>query len=266
MSKKTRSHEHRVEIRTPLERVWQALVDPKDVTNWYVLEARITPGKGGRYWVSFGPKQDGEARIEHWEPPVRLRLVQIPHDDKSSKLSEPIAEEYFLERQGDLTVLRMVQSGIPDTADWDDYFDGTKDGWDLFFAGLGHYLEYHPGQAREQIQLVSRSKGSPEELMKRLCGDKGLCLEKPCEALQAGQVARLDTAGGQRFRGKVYFARPRSLGMDLEELDHAYLDTGVLGSGEGAIVMVTVSVYGARSDQAASLRNHWHGWFEKLFP
>jgi uncharacterized protein YndB with AHSA1/START domain len=57
-----------VELDAPLEAVWKALTDGEELSLWFPLPARVTPGAGGSVWMSWGPLWEGEAKIEIREP------------------------------------------------------------------------------------------------------------------------------------------------------------------------------------------------------
>ena len=149
----SRSHEHEIEIAAPIDAVWKALTDAEELTRWFVQAARVTPAEGGAYWLSWGEGIDNESRIDGWEPPRRLRLVNGPPRDADEgaapdevwrlTIEQPLVEEYRLEARGDVTVLRLVDSGIPDSPDWDGFFEGTRNGWEIALRELRHYLEHH---------------------------------------------------------------------------------------------------------------------------
>jgi uncharacterized protein YndB with AHSA1/START domain len=161
----TRSHDHELEIAAPIEDVWRALTDEEELTRWYVLDAKVEPREGGSYWISWGEGMEGSGRVEVWDPPRRLRLV--------GSSDEAVVEEYMLETRGGKTVLRLVHSGIPNTTDWDAFYDGTKDGWPPFLAALRHYLERHRGKPR-QARIVLETLDLPaDEAWARLTGTEG---------------------------------------------------------------------------------------------
>lgn len=75
---KTRSIVHEIEIDAPIETVWKALTEAEELTRWFSELARVTPGVGGSYWVSWGEGQSGESRVEAWEPGRRILLRNLP--------------------------------------------------------------------------------------------------------------------------------------------------------------------------------------------
>src|SRR5262249_48486691 len=150
----TRSHVHEIEIDAPIEDVWKAISEADEVTKWFSEEARISPGEGGSYWVSWREGVEGnEQRIDVWYPRRRLRVSNIPppKDPNAAPLTTPIVMEYTLESRGNRTILRLVHSGIPTAKDWDGFYEGTDYGWDMFFRGLRHYLEKHRGKQRRHF-------------------------------------------------------------------------------------------------------------------
>jgi uncharacterized protein YndB with AHSA1/START domain len=64
--------EREILLDAPVEEVWKALTDPKELVRWFPLEARVTPGKDGSIFLSWGPDCEGEGKIVAWEPGRRL--------------------------------------------------------------------------------------------------------------------------------------------------------------------------------------------------
>jgi uncharacterized protein YndB with AHSA1/START domain len=52
---KKERREKEIEIAVPIEEVWKALTDANELARWFPLEARVTPGLGGKIFVSWGP-------------------------------------------------------------------------------------------------------------------------------------------------------------------------------------------------------------------
>jgi len=164
----TRGHEHEIEIAAPRDAVWRALTDGEELTRWYAADAAVEPREGGSYDISWGEGLDASAVVEIWEPQRRLLIAGGP-----STGADPILQDYTLETRGGKTVLRVVTSGIPDTPDWDGYYDGTKQGWPPFLVALRHYLERHPGEPRASRLLVEPIALAPDDAWSRLTGRSG---------------------------------------------------------------------------------------------
>jgi uncharacterized protein YndB with AHSA1/START domain len=160
----TRSAEGEVELAVPVERVWRALTEAAELERWFPLEAKVEPGEEGRVWMSWGNEYGSWSEIRVWEPPNRLAISWRFGD-------EPVqVTDYRLEGRGGATHLRVVTSGIPAGADWDDLVEGTRLGWKFELLQLRHYLEGHEGQDR-RVRYIRRRVSLPrEEVWARLMG------------------------------------------------------------------------------------------------
>ena len=63
-------------VAAPPDVVWKALTDARELTQWFPLEARVTPGVGGSIWISWGEGASGEAPITAWEPGRRFEWTE----------------------------------------------------------------------------------------------------------------------------------------------------------------------------------------------
>jgi uncharacterized protein YndB with AHSA1/START domain len=107
-TKNERRIEKEIEIAASVDEVWKALTDSKELVKWFPLEARVTPGVGGKAFLSWGPDCEGEAEIVAWEP------------GKKFAWKENMAlVEWTLEARGGKTILRLVQIGFVGNADWE---------------------------------------------------------------------------------------------------------------------------------------------------
>jgi uncharacterized protein YndB with AHSA1/START domain len=145
MSPSKRKMEKEIRIAAPADVVWKALTDGEALTRWFPLDARVTPGKGGKIWMSWGPGFEGESKIEIWEPGRHLRKVQVPGATEEGSARTPLATDFYLEGEGGSTILRLVQSGFGEGSEWDDEYDSIDVGWGLYLKNLRHDLERHPG-------------------------------------------------------------------------------------------------------------------------
>ena len=154
-SEKERAIEVTLEIAAPVESVWKAITDPKELERWFPLQARVTPGVGGEVFMSWGPPWEGGSRIEAWDENRRLRTRGfLEHGDASMV-------EYTLEAKGGKTLLRLVHSGFAKGGDWEDeLFGGTERGWRYELRSLRHYLERHAGKPRLTLWPKASVRGS----------------------------------------------------------------------------------------------------------
>jgi uncharacterized protein YndB with AHSA1/START domain len=273
---KTRSHEHQIEIDAPIEAVWKALTEAEQLINWFSEEARVVPGEGGSIWVSWGEGQAGESRIEDWEPGRRLRLSQMPAqkdpDPNNASpfpgpLDTPLIQEYTLESRGGLTVLRLVHSSIPNTAEWDAYYDGTNRGWDMFFQGLRHYLEKAGAKTRKTMMIMQPILGGLEEAWTKLTGSEGLAARGTLEGLSEGSRYSVTTSNGDDLQGEVILnLPPKTITLTVESLDNALLSATLEEMGGATYFYMTLATYGWSPDRNEALGLRWSTWMQKLFP
>ena len=272
---KTRSQQQEIEIDAPIEAVWKALTDAEELTRWFVEEARVTPGEGGRIWGSWGGNQEGEKQIDGWEPNKRLLLRQLPSPvtaecggADAAQLQAPIIEEYTLETRGGRTVLRLVHSGIPDSPEWKDYYDGTDLGWKLFFFGLRYYLENHRGKPRKNIIIMHPLVGlTRKEAWQRLIGSDGLAATGSLESAKEGSLVSLTSAFGQKLEGQILMFVPlKTLVMGIDSLDKSLLSVALETMGEMVLFYMTLATFGLDDAKFNALRSIWTEWADRVFP
>lgn len=273
MSDGTREHEHSIELPVPIDRIWKAISEGEELTRWYVESAEVSPGTGGTVKVSFGQGMDGQARIETWEPGRRLRLAHLPPDEDQplppgspdiSKLAAPIVEEFIIETREGRTFLRLINSGIPDSEDWDGYYEGTRHGWDLFLLQLRHYLEHHFGAPRRAVTIMRPMTPEAPEAYAALLGPGGLTAQG---ALPERGAFAITTALGERLTGQVLVRRePRILVLDVEEWNRALLSIALEQMGPMSFLYLSASLFGDAAEQARELERRWGAWLAELLP
>lgn len=133
-----RKHDIEIEIDAPADLVWKALTDADWLTRWFAPNARVTPGENGSVWLSWGPGMEGEARIVTWEPGRRFAWLEQENS------SHPRVVDCLIETRDGRTVLRLVNSGFGEGADFDGEYESTHGGWHTFLAMMKGMLETHP--------------------------------------------------------------------------------------------------------------------------
>jgi uncharacterized protein YndB with AHSA1/START domain len=260
----TRSQAHEITIDASEEAVWKAIADGEELTRWFVEAAKVEPGVGGKFWLSWGGAEEGQgsdapsSRIDVWEPNHRLRVTLMPFEMGKARYdaSMAIVEDYTIERRDGKTVLRLVESGVPNNPDWDGFYDGTNAGWPQFFRTLRHYLERHPGKPRTTINIVGKLPGSLEEAWDRLTGPGGLGFEPA-----AGKAFSTRSGVGDAFSGEVVFSSPpKALELTLRELDDAYLAHSMASAGGAQFVYSVLSVFGKTPAEAEAIRAKWQSF------
>lgn len=254
----TRKQEHEIAIDAPVEAVWKAITDAEELTRWFVEAAKVEPGVGGTFRISWGGAEEGTSTIQVWEPNRRLRVVLAPFDMGPAKYdgTSPIIDEYTIERRDGKTVLRLVSSGIPDTPEWDGFYNGTDAGWPSFFRTLRHYLEHHAGKPRASIKIVGKLDGTLEDGWARLTGPAGFGFEPV-----AGEAFSTRTSAGDTLHGHVVFVKvPGLLELSIRELDEAFFAHSMACAGGGQYVYSVLSVFGKSAAEVDAIRAKWEPW------
>lgn len=252
---RSREHRHEIEIDAPPDVVWRAITHADELTRWYVTEASVTPGEGGTFRLAWGAADAGELRVEAWEPGRRLRLV-IPPQEGGVDLDfqQPIAEEWLLEGRGGKTMLRMVQSDLPATPGWDDFYDATNHGFDMFLTMLRHYLERHPGEPRRTALVERQLTAPPSESWAGITAVLGLDGD--------GWAVQLPT--GQRLSGTVLLDHhERVLVATVDQLDDGLL---AIALEMRTCLWVNLSAFGAAAARLEALEDGWRTWLAAAAP
>ena len=141
----TRGYAHLVEIDVPVGRVWRALTDPGLIRIWSGQEAEIDPRKGGVYRLGQRNHDCREAHIDVFDVNRRLRLIYLkggnwPPGDSA------VVDDFILDvRKGEGTAsLRLLGSGVPESAAWDKTYVRVRLGWERLMARIKVTLESPP--------------------------------------------------------------------------------------------------------------------------
>ena len=210
----SRTFDMSIDIDASPDAVWSALTEASELTRWFPLEARVTPGKGGTMYWGWGGGWAGESRIAEWEPNRRLKLIETRQgfDADGKPLAVPgetreLAVEVTLESHAGKTRVRLVHSGFGDGADWDDELDGVSNGWQFELRGLRHYLEHHRGRNRLHAWARSSSALPPAAVWARLLGPAAFDLPGPLPSAGAPYSV---TFGGHRLEGTTMVVIPQA--------------------------------------------------------
>jgi uncharacterized protein YndB with AHSA1/START domain len=160
-----RSHETSISIEAPIEEVWAALTEAKEIVRWFSPKVTVEPGVGGHIVSHWGPGMDWATTIEVWEPTRHLRLSEVrdrmisPMEHKMS--SRRLVQDYYLETEGGKTVLRLAHSGFGDDEDWDLEYDATRGGWFSCFFRMKETIERHRDELVHNGIEILLLRGAP---------------------------------------------------------------------------------------------------------
>ena len=264
-TEKARAIEVTLEIAAPVERVWKAITDPRELERWFPIHARVTPGVGGEVFMSWGPPWEGGSRIEAWDENRRLRTRGfMEHGDAS-------VVEYTLEARGGRTLLRLVHSGFAKGGDWEDeLFGGTRRGWRYELRSLRHYLERHAGADRQTAWPKANVRGTAAEVWKRLLGREGFAREGRVQGLAEGEPYAVTAATGDAFAGRVVVNDPPyEFSATVESLNDGLLairthDAAGPDRSHGYAASVWISAWGSEQQNLALLGERWKKLLDRV--
>jgi len=255
---KERVVEQTIRIQAPPDAVWKALTDAEELTRWFPLNAKVTPGVGGSIWMSWGDVYAGDAAIEAWEPGKHLRSRFPVVGTKGA-----LATDYYLQGDGGGTILRVVTSGFGAGEDWDDSYEGVRFGWAFELEGLRHYLEHHRGQRRIVASVQKKCDASSSDVWARAMASDGFFISADGGALQTGPYSA--TMGGEVFTGTLSnFTPPTQLVGTVQELNDAVfrIEVGTHGPGD---LWVWLATYGVEEDRVSALERTWSKQIDGIF-
>ncbi len=207
----TRAFEFTIEIAVTPDAVWQAITSAEELIRWFPTEAKVEPGRGGRWMISWDGNWPWDAEIEIWEPMRHLRLVDRkarPYDARGEAVIEsvapmPLAIDWYLEGKGGSTTLRLVHSGFGRGGAWDDEYEGVSLGWPLELNGLKLYLERHRGEPRQVAWTRAVVPIAADVLWRRFIGAGGILPDVSLLELSPGAPYATTLSTGDRIEGRV---------------------------------------------------------------
>ncbi|HUF77813.1 MAG TPA: SRPBCC domain-containing protein [Thermoanaerobaculia bacterium] len=215
----------KVRIDAPPQAIWEAWAKPQEIARWFVDRAEGEMAEGATVtWIfeRFGYRLP----IEVYDSVPGEYLAfggELPG-------RPPALQEVLIRREGGTTVLRLVNSGFLEGADWDEELEGVDSGWSQALAVLKLYLERYRGRDRAHHLALRPAGAFPYEKVVPLYTTRaGLeswladSAHLASEPLAVGGAVRLDFGDGLALDGEVLARSAWELLLSWPELD------GVLG-------------------------------------
>lgn len=262
-----------LDLEATLEDAWKALTDARELTRWFPLTALVEGRQGGAMVWDWGERFHWASRIDVWEPPRRLRLIQEmerPRDVEGNPVADGtiasslMAMDFTLETQQGKTRLRLVHSGFGEGAAWDDELDGVRNGWAFELRSLAHYLAHHRGNDRHYGWGMASADGPHAAVWQRLLGPGGYQLEG---TLSAGKRFTVRTPTGDRLTGMVLLHNPeREFAGTVEELDGGVFRLGTWSGGGAVGINVWIATWSpAHADRVTGLGSSAQDFLNRTF-
>jgi uncharacterized protein YndB with AHSA1/START domain len=206
------------EMRTKAtpEQVWEAWADPHKIAQWFVDRA-LGDAKAGNvvtwFFDDFGfelpykvlEAEPGKSFVLKWEPPNGPAGIH----------------EVRIERKGGETLMRMIESGFKEGAEWDEEYEGVNCGWKNALAILKLYLENYFGQDR-RLALVMRPAAFEYERIAPFFQDEtklAAWLTQSGTIGNEGEICNLTLRDGRRLSGDVIARTDRGAAVSWREIE-----------------------------------------------
>lgn len=199
------------------QQAWEAWADPEKIAHWFVDRATSEAKMGETmtwFFDEFGyvmpykviGSEPGELFALKWE---------APQGGPTGIL------EVTIERKGELTVVRLINSGFREDSAWNDEYEGVVSGWKMALAILKHYLENNFGRAKTALLVMRPASFSYEQLHPYFADASKLALwlTKSGAIGKVGETCQLKFWDGGNLTGEVLADTGREVTVAWKEID-----------------------------------------------
>lgn len=254
---KPRAFEMTIDLDASTKDVWDAVTQAQELVRWFPLAAQVEPGVGGSMTWSWGDAWSGTVRIDAWDPPRFIRLVDEqarPYDVDGKPLQDgktapaTIVLEMTIDAGKGGARLRLVHSGFGHGAGWDDEIAGISTGWQYELRSLRHYLRHHRGRDRFGAWAHTATTAAIPAVWSRLIAPDAFPIA--ASKLEAGEPYTITAATGDRFSGVIELYIPdREFAGTVRELDNGLFRFGTHPAGGRTGLTVWAATYDAGRQQ-----------------
>ncbi|HEV3253043.1 MAG TPA: SRPBCC domain-containing protein [Candidatus Acidoferrales bacterium] len=266
--KKTFEHRGRsihAELRTTAtpQQVWEAWANPENFAQWFVDRATGEPKVGSTFTWFFDKFQyvmpfevieavPGERFVLRWSDPLLGR--------------PPGMIDVTIAREGGVTVLRLVNSGFQEGAEWDEEYQGTVSGWQTALALLKLYLENYFGKPKTMIMALRPASYRYQQLLPLFTTPDGLgkWLTRSGAVGMPGDRCELALKDDGSVTGRVLAITRHEAALSWEEIHGALELKGFSMGPAGRMICVRVTSWGAAAARMAEIEQHMGTALERL--
>ncbi len=130
-----RSIEKDLLIKAPPQRIFQALTEQAELERWFAQNAELDLRPGGAISFYWGPGVFESGQMVALDSHHRLSYTWEAMEPS------PVTITFTLTAENDGTRLRLVQTGIGEGQEWDQYYNLRNNGWNIHLEHLVAWLE-----------------------------------------------------------------------------------------------------------------------------
>ena len=173
--------------------------------------------------------------------------------------------EVIISKEGGETVVRLVNSGFREGAEWNDEFEGTDSGWRMALALLKHYLENYFGTGRNSFLVMRPAEFSFEQVapLQRTEGGLKKWLTKSGEYGEVGESYSLELQEGGKASGRILAKTNRETALSWDEI-HGVLELKAFSMGSQKFLCVRGCGWGLRAEKAKELEGQMERAVDRL--
>ncbi len=133
------------------EKMFEALITPKAIREWWGASRAIVDPKVGGSWVATYGEEDGSSefintfKLTEFDPPRRMVLGDgvLMSKEKGSPLVMGTTTEFVVVSIPEGCSLTIVHTGTPIDPESEDFYESSLLGWQNTFEGLRRYFHYN---------------------------------------------------------------------------------------------------------------------------
>lgn len=202
-----------VVTRASAGRIWEAWTDPERMVEWFADRVGGSMLPSGTVTWGFDRLQtEMSFRVVVAAAPERLVLQSVA--EVSTRL------EILIGAARDATRIRLIHSGFPETAEWNDDFSAISSGWRIALAVLCYYAEFHFGHPRTDFFVCRPARFQLARLQPLYRDPSGLqeWLTDGGSLGAPGGRVYLALKGGEELRGDMLADTGTEVAMGWDEI------------------------------------------------
>lgn len=147
----TRRHTCEVVLPASAEKIFQLLITPSAIKEWWSASRAIVHPKQGGIWIAaWGENEDRpdyitSATMSVFDPPKRIVMTKYDYFSKNGPLpfTASFETEFLITAQSNGCILRVTQEGFPVDPVADDFYAACEAGWKTTLEQIALFVRKH---------------------------------------------------------------------------------------------------------------------------